>query len=545
MTTTYDDMMLPDDPDRTAADVNGYDIAGATSTAKPRHLNPVPGPDPDDEAEMNGNRKSPSHGMILRGMLNEHFTLVRSEDGRMYGTRKTEPSKALPHDQKDSPLVRAVCMMFLEKKGRWPSTTGVSECMAYTRAMFDTTTAAPIPLRSHWDRSARTFYIDTCDTRNTVLRVNRHGIRSCISPVAFRRPPTLQALTAAPGDGGPADFDGLWDIVPVTAEDRPIVLALLVTTWMTDTPQPITLFTGHQDSGKTSTARYLLSYVDPTSIKRGRTLPADLKEWKAAVSATRVVLVDNLSGLNAEASDLLCQVSTGGEASARKLHTDDDVHISNLHVPVWLTAIDPGALRGDLASRMVKVELNPLTEATRLAESDLAVAQDEIRPTVTRGLLWLAHQVMARWDDTDRTNLGHRMGDFATALRIIDGILGTTGEKRLAADSRDLAADVIEGSVLGQAVLALFERDPHTGGILCPPGKVSGAVMLELLQRVVSRADEPWQIAGGSKSLPKTPGVLSAQLKRIAPALKLAHGITYDHGKSNGSRWIQITRDAD
>lgn len=496
----------------------------------------------DDEHDGRDEGSKPSHGKIMRGLLDDHFWLVRSTDGRMYGIPKAEPGKAVQHDPRSSPLIRAVSRMFLDTQGKWPSTTGVSECSAYALAMFDDAAPQSVPLRSWWDRRAGILYLDTCDEADTVLQVDATGVRAVKPPVPFRR-----AAVPAPMPWGPpgsaADLAPLWELVPVKEEDRPLVLALMLTAWMTDTPQPVVTLTGPEDSGKTSTARYLLSFVDPVTIARGRSLPADEREWKAAVAHSRAVLVDNLSSLDAEASDLLCRVATGGEAASRALYTDDGSHVSNLHVPVWLTTIDPGALRGDLASRMVKVELIALDVRTRLAESELAASQDGIRLQVMRGLLWLTVEVLRAWPTVDKRNLSHRMGDFAIALRCIDRTLGTEGEKRLADDSQDLATDVVDASPLALAIVSLFERDPMNDSVLAPPGRTSAAQLLDVLDKARANGD-PWRMGSQTtdKGWPRTPKILSAALTRIEPALRKSHGIVVERGKTNGTRWLHLRK---
>ncbi|MDN5918673.1 MAG: hypothetical protein L0I76_26850 [Pseudonocardia sp.] len=496
----------------------------------------------DDTPESEG--RGPTAGQIMRGLLDDHFTLTRSTDGRMFGVPVVEPGRAVQHDPRSSPLIRSVSRMFLDTEGKWPSTTGVAECSAYALAMFDDAPVRPVPLRAHWDRPGGVFYLDTCDERDTVLRVDATGLRAVDAPVAFRRAAVPAPMPWTTDPGTALDLAPLWELVPVAVDDRPLVLALMLTAWMTDTPQPVVTLTGPQDSGKTSTGRYLLSYVDPTTGARGRSLPADEREWKAAVAHSRAVLVDNLSGLDAESSDMLCRVATGGEAASRQLYTDDASHVSNLHVPVWLTTIDPGALRGDLASRMVKVELTPLNEGSRLAESELSARQEAIRPQVMRGLLWLAVQVLAAWPGIDKAGLAHRMGDFAIAVRCVDQVLGTTGEKRLAVDAQDLAADVVDASPLALAVVELLTPDPVHGGVKMPPRRVTAGELLELLDKARADAD-PWRTGRGTeKGWPRTPKILSAALTRIEPALRQAHGIAVERTKSNGTKYVRLHLEA-
>ena len=67
-----------------------------------------------------------------------------------------------------------------------------------------------------------------------------------------------------------------------------------------------------------------------------------------------VSLLDNVSSLDDDTSDLLCIASTGGSSTRRTLYTDDDEIALQLHATPILTAIDELIFgRSDLLSRAV------------------------------------------------------------------------------------------------------------------------------------------------------------------------------------------------
>lgn len=479
----------------------------------------------------------------MRAILDREFRLTRSTDGRTFGIRHANPGRALEHGKAVSPLIQQVSKAFLTTHNKWPSTTAVSEVSSYTFAMAADLPAEEVPMRCHWNRDTQTLYLDVCDTAGTVIRIDSGGVHQADSPVAFRHSRSSAPLPWPPpeGEAGPADLDVLWTIVPVCKADRPLVLGLLLVAWMAGTAQPIVLLVGPQDAGKTSTGRFLLSLVDPTTNERGGALPKDEREWKARVSNSRVVLIDNLSTISAEASDLLCKVSTGGEATSRALYTDDEAHISNLKVPVWLTSIDPGVLRNDLASRIVPGELEAITAGTRLAESELASRQEQARPTVNRGLFWLMSEVLKLWPDVDKTRLEHRMGDYAIIVRCIDQLLGTEGAARLVEHSRDLAEDVVDGDPVAQILVKLVERGELPGRKL--PEDVTTEDLLDACNALRQESTGIGYHAG-DKSWPRTPKVFSSRLMRIEPALLKAHGIRIVRRKTNGQKLLSVQRAA-
>ncbi len=227
---------------------------------------------------------------------------------------------------------------------------------------------------------------------------------------------------------------------------------------MTGISQPIVFVTGPQDAGKTEFARFALSIVDPVTIpERGGALPTKEEDWKSRVSAYRCVLIDNASHITAQQSDTLCKVTTGGEATTRTLYTNDTAHISDIQVPVWLTSIGVGALRNDLQSRMVRVELHGLTPTNRRVLSDLREAQRQSLPGILRALLELTAKVIALLPVIDRTGVEHRLTDFAVVVRCLDKVLGTSAADRLLAVAADLAEDVLDADPVALALLHALE----------------------------------------------------------------------------------------
>lgn len=482
-----------------------------------------------DSTEMSSDseptKRGPSQGKKLRELADDLYITYRAPDGRLYGSRKHEPGRALQHG-KPSELVKAMCKDYLAVYDSWPNSSACTELTDYLEATTEDT--KPVPVRCHWDNG--TLLLDVGDKNWTTISVTRDGInRVGRPPVPFRRGSGSAMPWPLPNTGS---LEPLWNLVPVAEADRPVVLALLITAWMTGTPQPVVLLTGPQDSGKTTTAQYLLSLIDPVSHQRGGSLPEREDEWKARVSQARVVFVDNTSHITAKVSDLLCRVATGGELTTRQLYTNDGAHVSDLLVPVWLTSIDSGVLRGDLQSRIVPIELEGLDSDRRKALSDLRAEQERARPLITRALLDLTSDVIRLLPDISRENLVHRMTDFNLVLRCVDKVLGTTGESRLVDRSADLADEVLDADPVALALMVVM----NFGG--AKAGELAGGVTWTRLLTILSSDPD----LNRGPDWPRTPKLLSSRIKRITPALRQARRISVTSVKSNGVRLVRITR---
>lgn len=491
----------------------------------------------DDKSKKD---KEESQSKRIRRIAEARFTTFRSPDGRMYGIHNDRPVQALRHG-KPSQLVNAIALLFDEEYDQWPNSTACAELAAWLEAT--TEDVQPVPLRSHWEPGERPrLLVDIGDDDWTIVEIDGEDFRICAQPgVTFRRGGRNAAMPwPLPARGDGFDFGPLWELIPVAEADRPVVLALLITVWMQGATQPVVLLIGPQDAGKTTSGRFLLSLVDPMSGQRGGKLPEKEDEWKSRVANARVILVDNHSTMTAKVSDMLCLVSTGGEMTTRELYSNDGAHTTELLVPVWLTSIDTGILRGDLASRVVRVELEGLTEARRIDEEILAARQNAARPVITGELFSLVVGVFNLWPTINRTGLKHRHTTFAIVLRCIDTLLGTDGSKRVEEQSGELAADVLDGDPLAQALLGLLDK--IRGGWLSGDhlDLTHGATATELLSALNDVAFERRLDKG--HGWPTTPKVLSSRLARIAPDLKKVHQITLSFERTHGTRRVRVVK---
>src|SRR5690606_17003056 len=70
-------------------------------------------------------------------------------------------------------------------------------------------------------------------------------------------------------------------------------------------------------------------------------------------------------------ADALCKAVTGDGIVDRALYTDYDVIVLEFRRVIALTTIDAGALRGDLAERMLTIELQRIPDRERREEVEL------------------------------------------------------------------------------------------------------------------------------------------------------------------------------
>jgi len=341
--------------------------------------------------------------------------------------------------------------------------------------------------------------LDLGDVTGRAVRVTSTGWQLLDrSPVLFRR----SALTAAlpvPVAGG--SLDELWTLLNVSEVDRVPLTAALVAALMPDVPHPIITLLGEQGTGKSSAARMLAAVLDPSPVP-SRKQPRDVDAWVTAASGSWVVSVDNVSSVPAWWSDALCRAVSGDGDVRRRLYTDGELSVFSFRRVIVLNGIDLGGLRGDLAERLLRVELDVIDPTSRRTDRDLAAAWEDAHPRILGALLDLACQVLAVLPGLRLSTLP-RMADFARVLAAVDEVLGTDGMGRYTGQADSLSADV----VTSEPVLAAVVRQvvaPFTG---------TAAELLDLLtpEEHGGRLPREW---------PGNPRALSGLLKRHSPALR-------------------------
>jgi len=188
------------------------------------------------------------------------------------------------------------------------------------------------------------------------------------------------------------------------------------------------------------------------------------------------------------------------------LVTPSNVELAKESAARKLTAIDAGALQGDLASRLITVELERIPDSERKFDHHLACRFEALRPRLLGTLLDLAANVLRVLPEIDLPELP-RMADWAHILAAVDAVLHTKGLHRYESLADRIAGDPVEDTPVAKAVSDLAGQ-----------GHWSGTAH-DLLDRI-SPDDPP-------KGWPQTPRALSGQLRRYAPALRTS-GITIE-----------------
>jgi len=467
--------------------------------------------------------KRPTQAAQLVAIARERYHLVVSTDGRLYGVPIDGPNVVQSLRGEGGLRARLAKLYNEETKGSVPSQGALAS--AVTVLMGIAQSGDPVPVGLRVARHGESIVIDlgTADGRCVVVRPREWRIEAK-SPVLFRRSGLTSPMATPVKSPAGHGFDLLRGLLNVDEDGFRTLVAWLVAACFPDIPHPVLAFKGEQGTGKSTAARMAVNLVDPSPAPL-RSAPRDIKQWGVTASASWTVCLDNISSIQPWLSDTLCKAVTGDGVVERALFTDDDVTVMSFRRVIAMTSIDAGALAGDLAERLLLLELHPVPPELRKTDAEVNERYENAQPAILGALLDLLGHVLAELPTVHVERLP-RMADFARILAAIDRITEWNTFDVYMSASVNIAADALDGDPFGQAVRDLAYR----------AGSWTGTA-LDMLQCVPPPDPRP-------RNWPVDATRAGGRIKRLAPLLRSV-GITVDDTRKqptgNRSRLYTLT----
>jgi hypothetical protein len=455
---------------------------------------------------------APSQADLLRELAGERYRLACGPDGRPYAVERAGPMLAMPL-RGALGLRVALAAAYADRTGRVPSSGPISDAMAVLEGQARAAPPEPVGMRVAEHEGQ--IVLDLGDHSGRAVLLGPDGWRVVPrSPVLFRRTQVSRPLPAPdPAGGGMATLRELLNI----DDDRwPLVLGWLIAALIPDIPHPVLFITGEHGTAKSSAMRMLLQLLNPgpTTVQAP---PREPRAWTVLAGSSWIVGLDNISAIPGWLADALCRAVTGDAIIERALYTDDDVAVHTFRRVIALTSIEAGALAGDLADRLLPIELARIPETRRLEEAEIGPAYAALWPAALGDLCDLACRVLAI-RPTVVLEAKPRMADFARVLAAVDVALGTKALATYTGLAVETADQVVEADPFAHAVRALVER-VHTW-------RGTAGELLEAITDPQRPTPRHW---------PATPEGTGHRLIRATPSLR-AIGIDVERRRDPRSR---------
>ncbi|MDQ3640432.1 MAG: ATP-binding protein [Actinomycetota bacterium] len=458
----------------------------------------------------------PSQATQLVQLAQGLYRFGFSTAGEPFAVPIDGPNVALMFRGGRTSLRAELSALFCDQHRRAPSSSALADALLTLEGMAQRIEPTEVALRVAM--RDRDVVLDLGTTSGEVVVITPLGWHvTTDSPVLFRRTELTGPLVVPVGGG---NLEELRRLVNVSDETWPLLVAWLVIAMLPDLPHPILLARGEQGAGKSSLARLLGSLIDASPVPL-RTAPADIEAWAVAASGSYVVPLDNVTTIPPWLSDALCRAVTGDGLVKRRLYSDAGLVVLSIKRVVILTSIDAGALRGDLADRLLPVDLERLGEGERRRDEELAGAFAAAHPRLLGAVCELVSQVLALLP-TIHLDVMPRMADAARVMAAVDMVMSTDSLSTYLALGKRMAAEVVEGDAVAGAVRNLVATRGTWSG--------TSAELLDVI-----RPEHP------GRGWPADPTRLSGRLRRAAPTLR-AVGVNVEHIKVQGTKLIRLSQ---
>ena len=469
------------------------------------------------EKEKEQKEEKKSAATVLVEMAQERYDFDVSETGETFGVLKAGPQVVFMLRGGKTSLRAQLAREYFTLHRKAVGQQALADALLVVEGMAQEQEPKRLYLRTA--RFGGALYLDLGDATGRAVRIDGDGWKVVSDvPVLFKRT-TLTMPLPVPVEG--ASLSELWEWLNIKAEDRPLVLGALVSQLYPDMPHPVPNLSGEQGTGKSTAAKVLSMILDPSAVP-ARKAPRDAESWITAASGSWVVALDNLSDMPPWLSDSICRAVTGDGDVRRALFTNGDLAVFSFRRCVILNGIDLGAVRGDLADRLIPLDLVVIEEDNRLEEDELWPAWAEAHPRILGALLDLAASVASLLPGV-RLERKPRMADFARILKAVDEVMGTDGLTRYTTKQKALATDSLTGDVFITAVAETLTDFTGTAA--------------ELLGKVTP-TDEKWR---APKGWPSSARAVTTKLRRQAPPMRKAGWVVEDDGGANHTNAVRWT----
>ncbi|MFE3202892.1 ATP-binding protein [Embleya sp. NPDC059237] len=450
---------------------------------------------------------------ILLELIRERYRPLMGQDGTAYAVQVDGPSVALPLTGVGGLRVQMARVYTDACGGQVPGAGALSDAIAVFTGEAHACDPEPVNLRVASHGEAVVLDLGTADGRCVVATADGWTIEQR-SPVLFRRTKLIAPLPT-PIPGGTIDaFRALFNVAD---DDWPLIVGWMVGALLPDLPYPVLGLFGLRGSAKSVATRMIVNAISPSPAPT-RSTPRDVKAWIIGAYAGWTSGIDNVSVISDEFSDWLCRASTGEGMIDRALYTDNDVSVISFRRPIIINGIEPVGGQGDLANRLLPIDLLPIVEYKD--ERDVWAAYAEALPGALGALLDLLSAVLAGRDHVTTGGVA-RMADFARVLAALDRATGWRSLPRYLALASATEAESL--SQFGEALRDFAETTPG--------GRWTGTPT-QLWEHLT-----PKDAHGESRPPKDWPNVrrMREQIKRNVPALR-AFGITVDLDQRSADR---------
>lgn len=325
--------------------------------------------------------------------------------------------------------------------------------------------------------------------------------------------------------GGGNLLDLLRPFINLPEDDFILFTAFLVQGFSRSSSHYAAIVSSNKGTGKSTLTKMIRSIIDPSESETPLT-PTSESDLKVLLSSTYLACFDNTASMSAKFSDILCAAITGTKEAKRKLYSDCDQIILNLHNLVIINGIDIVPHRSDLADRSLLFELRPIKKENRRTDADLWSAFEAKKPQIIGAIFDTLVKAMSILPTLTFDGLERMADAYAemTAIAVALGVSQSEFQRIFAQNKAKLQDAYNESNEFVEAVVAYMKLHGRVD-------KPAADLYNDMLKNC----------SGSLKTFPDSPSALSRKLNLEKDALAAA-GYDFCRERKGDHNYLIISR---
>lgn len=463
----------------------------------------------DKTSTESAERSKPSVTEQLIFLARLEYEVIRTKENDFLAVPLSGPKIVKPLLGMGNTLADDLMRKYLEACSKVPSERAIKDAIRVLISEASAKDSVQVYIR--FAHVGKEIFVDIGDKTGQAIQI-AHGTWKIIDhpPVIFRRTALTEPFPRPNEEG---DFSKLFSIINISKDQEGLVLGFIVSSYFESIPHPILALNGEQGSGKSGTAKRLVSLIDPSPAAL-QSPPRDATAWIELAAGSYAISLDNLSRLSEWLSDYLCRASTGSSSVKRQLYSDKDLIVHKFKRVIILNGINLTILRDDLADRIIPINLPVISDHDKKYDASLEADWAENFSDIFGAILTLCAKVLESYELVELAELP-RMADFARILRAIDIVRGTDSLPGYLSEIGKMATNAIDGDHFLEALRRSIPIS-WTG---------TASQLLDLVR--------PGKPFGFEPHLPTSAREVTEKLIRISSTLRKAGWKIEDLGSSN------------
>lgn len=358
---------------------------------------------------------------------------------------------------------------------------------------------------------------------------------------------TNQGIQEVPTSQSVKNIFKLFEIVNVKdPAQQTLLLTWIINAMLPWAQSPILLLCGARGSGKSFMGRIIKRLLDPVEGDKSELLvnkPKDINYLIGLLSHNAVAVLDNVSMIDRETSDVLCNVVTGGVIPTRELYTTNDQVLIDIRSKLIVTAINSQIFEsgsGDLAERTVSIEISR-PEDNYVSEEYLNEKFSEYRSVIFGAVLSLVKGYLRDGIPKAGDKSEFRLTTYASVGRYLTKALNLQSpfDKAYRLNQAGMSQTSLEAEPVTEFFIDFVRQYngvdfQNSSGW----GISTEALFNTYFNKWVAATND---IGLYDQKLPNNSAKLLSRLKRIEPDLRKIYGIRIETtGMHRGKKWIKI-----